>query len=87
MKGDTTSGVCFRVPFFIYKEENMTVINGKSCPEAVGMTATAYLESAGYNTARVAVEYNGEILPKSMYGETVITEKDIIEIVAFVGGG
>lgn len=87
MKGDTTSGVCFRVPFFIYKEENMAVINGKSCPEAIGITAADYLEKAGCNPARTAVEYNGEILPRSMYGETVIKEGDIIEIVAFVGGG
>lgn len=65
----------------------MAVINGKSCPEATGMTVSDYLEHAGYAAARVAVEYNGAILPKSMYGETVIAEDDIIEIVAFVGGG
>lgn len=65
----------------------MAVINGKSCPEAVGTNAAAYIESAGYDPARIAVEYNGEILPRSMYEDTVIAEGDIIEIVAFVGGG
>ena len=36
---------------------------------------------------RVAVERNGEIVPKSRHGETRVAPGDKIEIVAAVGGG
>jgi sulfur carrier protein len=36
---------------------------------------------------RVAVERNGEIVPKSRHGETRLAPGDRIEIVAAVGGG
>jgi sulfur carrier protein len=45
------------------------------------------LRTLGISTPRVAVEYNREILPKPRYGETVLREGDLIEIVQFVGGG
>ena len=31
--------------------------------------------------------YNGEILPKSLYGGTVLKDGDSLEVVSFVGGG
>jgi len=36
---------------------------------------------------RIAVERNGEIVPKSRYGDTAVGPGDRIEIVAAVGGG
>lgn len=42
------------------------------------------LDTAG---KRVAVERNGEIVPKSRYGDTPVLEGDRLEIVAAVGGG
>ena len=36
---------------------------------------------------RVAVEKNGEIVPKAEYSDTVLKNGDSIEIVSFVGGG
>jgi len=36
---------------------------------------------------RVAVERNGEIVPKGRHGETRVAPGDKIEIVAAVGGG
>jgi sulfur carrier protein len=36
---------------------------------------------------RIAVEMNGEIVPKSRYGETPVAAGDRLEIVAAVGGG
>lgn len=65
----------------------MAVICGKSTPEAIGKTISAYILSAGYNAGRIAVEYNGEILPKADYDKTVIASSDDIEIVEFMGGG
>ena len=36
---------------------------------------------------RIAVEVNGEIIPKSRYAQTPVNADDRIEIVAAVGGG
>jgi sulfur carrier protein len=36
---------------------------------------------------RLAVERNGEIVPKSQHGSTVIADGDRLEIVVAVGGG
>ena len=38
-------------------------------------------------TTPVAVERNGDIVPKRLYGETVLADGDALEIVGFVGGG
>lgn len=67
--------------------KTMAVICGKSIPEAEGMTITGYIEKAGFTKGRIAVEYNGEILPKEDYEKTVIASSDNIEIVEFMGGG
>jgi thiamine biosynthesis protein ThiS len=36
---------------------------------------------------KLAIEHNLIIVPKSLYGSTVINDDDLIEIVHFVGGG
>ena len=64
----------------------MVRINGED-KAAAGTTVAAYLAEAGYNAARVVVERNGEILPKTQYAETVLREGDSVEIVCFMGGG
>lgn len=64
----------------------MICINGEKIEKAEIML-TAYLEENGINPQRIAVELNGEILPKAQYGNTVLKDGDIVEIVNFVGGG
>ena len=41
----------------------------------------------GLKSDRIAVELNGEIVPRSTWNETGISTGDRIEIVHFVGGG
>ena len=36
---------------------------------------------------RIAVELNGDILPKYQYSETMLKDGDSMEVVTFVGGG
>ncbi len=36
---------------------------------------------------RIAVERNGEIVPKSLYATTAVSAGDRLEVVAAVGGG
>ena len=62
------------------------MINGEKT-DVDGKSLLEYLISFGYDTKRVAVEFNGNILPKADYDKTVLSDGDKIEIVSFVGGG
>ena len=64
----------------------MIKVNGNPV-EAVGMTVEAYLQTTSYDPKRIAIERNGEIVPKARYAETVLADGDCLEIVSFVGGG
>ncbi|HEY0163455.1 MAG TPA: sulfur carrier protein ThiS [Edaphobacter sp.] len=45
------------------------------------------VQELGLKGDRVAVEHNGEIASRTVWGETALTENDKLEIVHFVGGG
>jgi thiamine biosynthesis protein ThiS len=45
------------------------------------------LAALGYPTTWIAVERNGEILPKALYQQTQVEDHDVFEVVSFVGGG
>ena len=45
------------------------------------------IESEGFDITRIAVEVDGEIIPKSEYETTVLTEESKVEVISFVGGG
>lgn len=64
----------------------MVKINGESL-DIAGKTLEEYLKTTDYDSARIAIERNGEIVPKSKYGETTLAEGDCVEVVSFVGGG
>lgn len=64
----------------------MVKINGTDV-DAAGTLLAGYLEARGYTLTRIAVERNGEIVPKSRYGEILMEDGDRIEVVSFVGGG
>ena len=62
-------------------------VNGNARSFEAGATIAqllAQLETAG---KRVAVERNGEIVPKSLHGLTELAGGDRLEIVIAVGGG
>ncbi|HWQ71948.1 MAG TPA: sulfur carrier protein ThiS [Desulfitobacteriaceae bacterium] len=40
-----------------------------------------------YDLAKIAVELNGEIVPKAAYAEVILRDEDTLEVVNFVGGG
>ncbi len=64
----------------------MVRINGENVP-AEGRILKDYLLENGYTLTAIAVERNGEILPKAQYEAAVLTADDVIEIVSFMGGG
>lgn len=51
------------------------------------MTVADLLKRQGLEKGRVAVERNGEIVPRANYAQTPLTEEDKLEVVGFVGGG
>lgn len=64
----------------------MVKING-ALVDAAGKTLADYLAETDYQTGRIAVERNDEIVPKAKYEETILEDGDVIEVVSFVGGG
>ena len=61
--------------------------NGEEKHFAAGANVRQLLEQLGLNPARVAIEYNLQILPKAKWEETRVAAGDRFEIVQFVGGG
>ena len=61
-------------------------VNGKEIELEKATSVEVYLESAGYQMKRIAVELNGEILPKNEYADRMLEDGDCMEVVTFVGG-
>ena len=51
------------------------------------MTVGALVENLGLMGKRLAIERNGEIVPKSTFAEVALQSGDQLEIVGAVGGG
>ena len=64
----------------------MVKINGEELNIA-GKTIAEYLAATNFDPKRIAVERNGDIVPKAKYGETILQDGDNVEVVSFVGGG
>lgn len=64
----------------------MVKINGEEVNIA-GKTVAEYLATTSYDPKRIAVERNGNIVPKAQYDKTVLNNGDSVEVVSFVGGG
>jgi sulfur carrier protein len=63
------------------------VVNGSAEKFADPVSVARLLAERGLAGKRVAVERNGEIVPKSRHEETTLAVGDRIEIVVAVGGG
>jgi sulfur carrier protein len=63
-------------------------LNGVATDVAADASTLADLVSAlGLSGKRIAIEKNGEIVPRSRYSTTTIARGDRLEIVGAVGGG
>ena len=62
------------------------VINGQAS-EIAATTVLELLQAQGLADRRVAVEVNGEIVPRSRHGEHALATGDRVEIVHALGGG
>ena len=64
----------------------MVKVNGEE-KKIAGKTIAEYLSTTNYDIKRIAIELNGDIVPKAQYAETFLKDGDSVEIVSFVGGG
>ena len=62
-------------------------VNGESQSVPTELTMRQLLVHLQLEPRMVAVEYNGEILHRQNWDNTVMTEGDRLEIVTMVGGG
>ena len=62
-------------------------VNGEPRRAAAGSSIADLVRSLGLDPAKVAVEHNREIAPRSTLGSVTLAEGDVLEIVHFVGGG
>ena len=62
-------------------------VNGTARQLPDNCSIAALIEALGYTGKRIALEKNGEIVPRSQYSEHTLNDGDKLEIVVAVGGG
>ncbi|MGN0536470.1 MAG: sulfur carrier protein ThiS [Acutalibacteraceae bacterium] len=63
------------------------LLNGKEFELIEEKILSDFLRENNYAPVHIAVEINGEIIPKADFDKTLLKNTDQIEIVRFVGGG
>ena len=62
------------------------ILNGET-RDFSAKTVSELVSELGYTDKRIAIELNGEIVPKSQHATTPLNNADQLEIVVAVGGG
>lgn len=62
-------------------------INGEPHSFTSALNVREMVEKLGLNPAKIAIERNLEIVPRSTYEMVKVAEGDAYEIVHFIGGG
>ena len=63
-------------------------INGNSRQfDVVTLTVAELVQTLGLTGKRLAIERNGDIVPRGLFAETALKDGDKLEIVGAVGGG
>lgn len=62
-------------------------VNGTNIFLVENQSLLDFLEAKNYDIRLIAVEHNGEIIPRTTYKDVVLKDEDMLEIVSFVGGG
>tara|TARA_B100001093_G_C26833623_1_gene1017321 strand:+ start:907 stop:1134 length:228 start_codon:yes stop_codon:yes gene_type:complete len=73
-------------PFFVEGIRMQVSVNGQ-IEEIEGQSLNSYLASKLILGRRIAVELNGEIVPKSQFSSVMLVDGDVLEIVHAIGGG
>jgi len=68
-------------------ESVTVVVNGSPWPATVGSSLDDLIASLGFAGRPIAVEVDGEVVPRPALGGWRVAGGERIEIVTFVGGG
>ena len=63
------------------------LLNGRWRTVGDGTSVAALIDALSLQPQRVAVERNRQIVPRRRYGQTILGDRDELEIVTLVGGG
>ena len=69
------------------KNKIQIYINGKTKIVGINNNLYSILKKLTIKNKFIAVELNTEVIPKSQYKNTIITQNDRIEILELIGGG
>jgi thiamine biosynthesis protein ThiS len=67
--------------------EIIMYVNGQLISITSEITLQEFLQKEGYDIQKIAVEKNGEIIPRKSFDAVTVSDNDKLEIVSFVGGG
>jgi len=70
-----------------YPEVIALTINGQSKSFPGPLNVARLIESLELGGKRIALERNGEIVPRSQFDQVALADGDALEIVVAVGGG
>ena len=63
------------------------IINGRPQTVQENLSLSELISQLNMKAERVAVERNGDIVPRNQWAQTALQNGDRLEIVHFVGGG
>lgn len=61
--------------------------NGKLLQLNRDISLLQLIQENKYDSSKIAVELNGNIIPKATYADVMLRDEDTLEVVSFVGGG
>ena len=62
-------------------------VNGRPEPLPSPATLDGLVDALKLTGQRLAIEHNGQIVPRSIWAQTALTDEDQVEIVRAIGGG
>ena len=62
-------------------------INGEVREFSAPLSIADMVNELALGGKRIAIEQNGEIVPKSQYAQAILQDGDVLEMVVAVGGG
>ncbi len=68
-------------------DQVIIVANGESRRVTLPCSVADFVAGCGFRPTQVVVEYNGEVLPRSVLGDTQLKEADRLELILPVAGG
>ena len=76
-----------KVFFILYKGVIILTVNGEDLQIKDNISLYDFLKQQGYDTLKIAVELNCDIVPKNQYKDIILKNEYTMEVVSFVGGG